>query len=85
VGHGETALAHDAADWNATMIVPHYINEHQSDIRGIKPGWYATDLDGDLSFGPFSNREKGQNSPTANISRMSDCRHVGQPTILGVF
>jgi hypothetical protein len=47
VGHGETALAHDAADWNATMIVPHYINEHQSDIRGIKPGWYATDLDGD--------------------------------------
>ena len=39
------------------MTVPHYINEHQSDIRGIKPGWYAMDEDGDLSFGPFYNRE----------------------------
>jgi hypothetical protein len=23
------------------MTVPHYINEHQSDIRAIKPGWYG--------------------------------------------
>ena len=39
------------------MPFPQYINENKSDIRGIKPGWYAMDEDGNLSFGPFSNRE----------------------------
>ena len=23
------------------MTVPYYVNEHQSDIRAIKPGWYG--------------------------------------------
>jgi len=23
------------------MTIPHYISENESDIRGIKPGWYA--------------------------------------------
>lgn len=36
---------------------PCYVNERQSDLRGIKDGWYAMDGDGILSFGPFSNRE----------------------------
>jgi len=36
---------------------PHYINEHQSDMRGIKEGWYAIEHDGNLAFGPFSSRE----------------------------
>jgi hypothetical protein len=36
---------------------PHYINERQSDLRGIKEGWYAMDEHGKLLFGPFSNRE----------------------------
>jgi hypothetical protein len=36
---------------------PHYINEDQSDIRGIKDGWYAMKEDGHLSWGPFSTRE----------------------------
>ena len=40
------------------MTVPHYISEHKSDMRGIKCGWYAIEDDGDLSSGPFSNREK---------------------------
>jgi hypothetical protein len=40
------------------MSGPHYINENQSDIRGIKPGWYASDSDGNLSLGPFSSREE---------------------------
>ena len=39
------------------MIIPHYINENKSDMRGIKPGWYATDDGGKLSSGPFSSRE----------------------------
>jgi hypothetical protein len=40
------------------MTVPHYISEDKSDMRGIKPGWYATEDDGDLSSGPFSSREE---------------------------
>jgi hypothetical protein len=31
------------------MTVPHYINEHESDIRAIKPGWYAVESNGKLS------------------------------------
>lgn len=36
---------------------PCYINERQSDLRGIKDGWYAVDANGVLAFGPFFNRE----------------------------
>jgi hypothetical protein len=35
----------------------HYINELQSDMRGIKEGWYAIEHDGNLAFDPFSSRE----------------------------
>jgi len=35
---------------------PHYINEHQSDMRGIKDGWYAMEKGGNLVSGPFSSR-----------------------------
>ena len=37
---------------------PHYINENQSDIRGIKPGWYTSDNDGNLSSGPFFSQDE---------------------------
>ena len=37
--------------------IPHHINERQSDIRGIKEGWYAMDKDGHVTSGPFSSRE----------------------------
>ena len=40
------------------MTVPHCINESQSDMRGIKEGWYAMDDDGNLSSGPFSSLEE---------------------------
>ena len=36
------------------MTVPYYVNEHQSDIRAIKSGWYAMENNGKLSSGPFS-------------------------------
>jgi hypothetical protein len=39
------------------MTISHYINENQSDMRGIKPGWFAMDDDGNLSSGPFSSHE----------------------------
>ena len=35
----------------------HYINKDRTDMRAIKPGWYAMDDDGSLSSGPFSSRE----------------------------
>lgn len=40
------------------MTAPHYIGENKSDMRGIKPGWYAIEEHGGLSFGPFSSREE---------------------------
>jgi hypothetical protein len=40
------------------MIVPRYIGENESDMRSIQCGWYAIEDDGDLFYGPFSNREK---------------------------
>ena len=38
------------------MSIPQYINEDKSEMRGIKPGWYAMEDDGSLSSGPFSSR-----------------------------
>jgi hypothetical protein len=47
-----------AAHWSTAVTVPHYISENKSDMRGIKPGWYAIEDDGDLSSGPFSSLEE---------------------------
>ena len=46
------------ASSSARMSVPYFIGENKSDMRGIKPGWYAIEDDGDLSSGPFSSREE---------------------------
>ena len=40
------------------MTAPHYIGENESDMRGIKHGWYAVEDDGNLSSGPFPNFEE---------------------------
>jgi len=40
------------------LPAPHYVNERQSDLRGVKEGWYAIDDRGHLLFGPFSVRQK---------------------------
>jgi hypothetical protein len=37
------------------MDTPQYINEIISDVRCIKPGWYAMNDFGNLSSGPFSS------------------------------
>ena len=60
------------------MTILHYVNEHQSDIRAIKPGWYALERNGKLSSGPFSNQEKcltGITQPRSNF-RASPWRHA---------
>jgi hypothetical protein len=38
------------------MTVPGYVNEVISDVRSIKPGWYAMDDAGNLFTGPFSSK-----------------------------
>jgi hypothetical protein len=60
------------------MTVPYYVNEHQSDIRAIKPGWYGLERNGKLSSGPFSNREKCLTRITQarSNSRASPWRHA---------
>ncbi len=40
------------------MNTRHYINQDKSDMRGIKPGWYAVENDGNLSSGPFPSFEE---------------------------
>jgi len=40
------------------MTIPYYIGEDRSDMRGIKPGWYAIEDDGNLTSGPFPSLEE---------------------------
>jgi len=40
------------------VTAPYHISENKSDMRGIKPGWYVIEDDGNLSSGPFSSREE---------------------------
>jgi hypothetical protein len=53
----DPAISLPPTQWRTTMTIPHYINEDRSDMRAIKPGWYAMDGDGSLCSGPFSSRE----------------------------
>ena len=55
------------------MTVPYYVNEQQSDIRAIKPGWYGLERNGKLSSGPFPNEEKCLNGiarPRSNFAHL---------------
>jgi hypothetical protein len=40
------------------MIAPQYVGENNSDLRGIKPGWYAMNSNGNLVSGPFSSQQR---------------------------
>jgi hypothetical protein len=60
------------------MTILHYINERQSDIRAIKPGWYGMESNGKLSSGPFPNQGKCLSEitqPSSNF-RASPWRHA---------
>jgi hypothetical protein len=60
------------------MTIPHYVNEHQSDIRAIKPGWYGMESNGKLSSGPFPDQGKCLTEitqPRSNF-RASPWRHA---------
>jgi hypothetical protein len=57
------------------MTVPHYINEDRSEMRCIKPGWYAMDDAGKLKSGPFSTRQEC-------LSRSTQPAHESRPSPL---
>jgi hypothetical protein len=55
----DSKKSHPARACRSTaMATPHFINDDRSEMRGIKPGWYAVDDDGNLSSGPFSSRDQ---------------------------
>jgi hypothetical protein len=37
-----------------SYFIPYFVNERQSDVRGIKGGWYTMDERGKLLSGPYS-------------------------------
>jgi hypothetical protein len=39
-------------------LTPRHVNERESDMRGIKEGWYAIRRNGSLRLGPFTSREQ---------------------------
>ncbi len=50
------------------MSIPHYVSEDESDMRGIKPGWYAMEDNGKLSSGPFSSRQECPSKDTQEMN-----------------
>ena len=56
------------------MTIPHYINEDRSEMRGIKPGWYAMDDAGKLSSGPFCSHEECLSRGPQQISDIVELR-----------
>jgi len=48
---------HGKSEYEVTGSTPHRINEAQSDMRGVKEGWYVMDDEGKLTFGPFPTRD----------------------------
>ena len=49
-------------------LILYHVNENQSDLRGVKKGWYAMNKKGKLTSGPFSSREDCLNRPKESHS-----------------
>ena len=60
------------------MTRPHYINEVLSDVRGIKPGWYAMDDVGKLYSGPFSSHEECLTGHPSSVRTVTSIATVSQ-------
>ena len=64
------------------MTIPHYINEDRSELRGIKPGWYAMDDAGKLSSGPFCSHEECLSRGPQQISESNPSKLLTSETTL---
>jgi hypothetical protein len=58
------------------MAIPHYVNENESDMRSIKPGWCWMDEDGSLSSGPFPSHEVCARRTAKTTLGTSDPREI---------
>ena len=54
------------------MTIPYYVNEHQCDMRAIKPGWYGMEINGKLSSGRF---QTGRYASQELFRRGAICEH----------
>jgi hypothetical protein len=68
-----------AAHGSAAMTIPYYISEDKSDMRGIKPGWYGMEDDGNLSSGPFSSRQECLSIDTQEASGLIPSKLCPRP------
>jgi hypothetical protein len=59
------------AHGSAAMTILYYISEDKSDMRGIKPGWYGMEDDGNLSSGPFWRRVRRSEQEPAPLKDKS--------------
>jgi hypothetical protein len=59
------------------MIAPHYIGESKSDIRGIKPGWYAIEDDGTPRLDLFPAARNASRESPARGPEISDPKRAG--------
>lgn len=61
-------------------LLPFYINENESDNRGIKEGWYAMRRNGTVGLGPFSTRAECMTKIAQSFETSSaPCYRHGQP------
>jgi hypothetical protein len=67
------------AHGSAAMTILYYISEDKSDMRGIKPGWYGMEDDGNLSSGPFSSRQECLSIDTQEASGLIPSKLCPRP------
>jgi len=67
------------------MTIPNYINEDRSEMRCIKPGWYAMDDDGKLSSGPFSSHEECLSRGTQLTNKSSPSKFASTAQVKQLF
>ena len=67
------------------MTIPNYINEDRSEMRCIKPGWYATDDDGKLSSGPFSSHGECLSRGTQPTNKSSPSKFASPVQVKQLF
>jgi len=60
------------------MATALHVNENKSDMRSIKPGWYAMDEDGSLSSGPFPSHEECVRRISNTTLATSDPREIAR-------
>ena len=61
------------------MAIPVYVDEGKSDVRCIKPGWYAMNEDGSLCSGPFVSCEECLSGGIQLTNRLTSSESFPRP------